>query len=445
MRNCTGGVRDSLPGAARVGRFRGLRRDLHRRQRHLERRFGVPERHPILRPLGTREARLDRVETEFNRVGIDGVRSSVHMEQTLRTRVRIDQLHARLVAAREAQVIERHLIDREYRDRGAVLGTHVPKRGAVRDRQVLESLAEELHELADDAGLPQQLRNREHEIGRGRAFRQRAGQTDAQDLRDQHRARLTEHRGLRLDAADAPAEDAQSVDHRRMRVGAEERVGVRDGLPVDLLRENHAGKMLDVDLVHDARVRRDDLEIAERPLAPAEKGITLAVARELELRVEGKGVGATEIVDLHRMIDHEFDGLQRIDAVRVAVERDHRVAHRGQVDHARHAGEVLEQHARGHEGDFLLEVRRRVPLRYRLDVGGLHEGAIFAPQQVLEQDLHRVGQPRDAAEPRLLERGKAVDLNCLSASADLGARIETVSYGHTNPELYLHEKKTMTD
>ena len=51
-------------------------------------------------------------------------------------------------------------------------------------------------------------------------------QLEADDLRDQHRHRLAEHRRLGLDAADAPAEHAEAVDHRRVRVGADERVGV---------------------------------------------------------------------------------------------------------------------------------------------------------------------------------------------------------------------------
>ena len=40
------------------------------------------------------------------------------------------------------------------------------------------------------------------------------------------RHRLAEHRRLGLDAADAPAQHAQAVDHRGVRVGADERVGV---------------------------------------------------------------------------------------------------------------------------------------------------------------------------------------------------------------------------
>ncbi len=40
--------------------------------------------------------------------------------------------------------------------------------------------------------------------------------------------RLAEHGGLGLDAADAPAEHAQAVDHGGVRVGADERIGVSE-------------------------------------------------------------------------------------------------------------------------------------------------------------------------------------------------------------------------
>ena len=55
---------------------------------------------------------------------------------------------------------------------------------------------------------------------------QLARQPEADDLRDQHRDRLAEHRRLGLDAADAPAEHAEAVDHRRVRVGADQRVRI---------------------------------------------------------------------------------------------------------------------------------------------------------------------------------------------------------------------------
>jgi hypothetical protein len=132
------------------------------------------------------------------------------------------------------------------------------------------------------------------------------------------------------------------------------------------------------------------------------------------------------------MVDHQFHRLQRVDAIGIAAERDHRIAHRCEIDHAGHAGEILQQHTRGHEGDFLLHLGARIPVRERADVVGLDERVVLTPQQVLEEDLHRVRQPRDAGEARFLERRNAVDLDGLTADAKLSARAEAIQCRHNH-------------
>ena len=83
------------------------------------------------------------------------------------------------------------------------------------------------------------------------------------------------------------------------------------------------------------------------------------------------------------------------------------VAHRGEIDDARHAGEVLEQDARRHERDLTLGRLAQIPLSERADIVGTDERAVLAPQQVLEQDLQRERQPLDTRESRLGEGGQA--------------------------------------
>ena len=120
------------------------------------------------------------------------------------------------------QVAEGLVVDREDRGGGAELGAHVADRGAVGQRHRADALAVELDELADHAVLAQHLGDREHDVGGGGAGRDLAGELEADDARDEHRDRLAEHGRLGLDAADAPAEHAQAVDHRGVRVGADE-------------------------------------------------------------------------------------------------------------------------------------------------------------------------------------------------------------------------------
>src|SRR6185437_7974861 len=97
-----------------------------------------------------------------------------------------------------------------------------------------------------------------------------------------------------------------------------ERVGIRERLAVRGLAENDAREILEIDLVDDAGVGRDDFEVVERGLAPAEEGVALAVARELELGVQLERVVLGEVIDLDGVVDDELDRLQRVDLLRIA-------------------------------------------------------------------------------------------------------------------------------
>ena len=270
-------------------------------ERLAERGLRPCERDPVLRATRAGERGLDRREVELDDLRVRRRLRGVVPEHVLLA-VRLDERDPLVAAPGEAQVAECLLVDREEPTGRAVLGRHVPDRRAVGQRQAGEALAEVLDELPDDAGVAEDLRHRQDEVGRGRALRELPVEAEADDLRQEHRHRLAEHRGLGLDPADAPADDAQAVDHRRVRVGADERVGER--LPVALLDDTR--QELEVHLVADADVRRDDLERVEGALAPPQERVALAVAVELELRVPLDREPAREVVDLHRVVDHEL-------------------------------------------------------------------------------------------------------------------------------------------
>ena len=112
----------------------------------------------------------------------------------------------------------------------------------------------------------------------------------------------------------------------------------------------------------DAGVGRHDAEVVERLLAPAEERVALVVALELELAFCPNACDVRELVDLHRVVDDEVGGRERVDLLGVAAQRRDRLAHRGEVDDRRDAGEVLQEDARGLERDLavgrLLRVAR---------------------------------------------------------------------------------------
>ena len=198
------------------------------RHRADETGLGVREQHAVLRALRAGERGRDLAELERQRVGEYRIGRQAGAIHALRLGVGLDERDARGLARRGLEIADRLPVDREQAAGRAVFGRHIGDRRAVGDRHRVEARAEELDEFADDALLAQHLRDRQHEVGRGDALAQFARQLEADDFGQQHRERLAEHRGFRLDAADAPAEHGEAVDHRGVAVGADQRIGIGD-------------------------------------------------------------------------------------------------------------------------------------------------------------------------------------------------------------------------
>ena len=97
--------------------------------------------------------------------------------------------------------------------------------------------------------------------------------------------------------------------------------------------------------MHDAGPRRHNAEVLERLLRPAEELIPLAVPFVLQLDVLREGRCRAEAIDLDRVVDDQIGWDERVDPRHIAVQRRDGVAHRGQIDHGRHAGEILQHDA----------------------------------------------------------------------------------------------------
>ncbi len=264
------------------------------------------EQDAVLGAFRAGHAGNDFRHVEFQHGGVFGLRRVGRQEHALGPGISLNQFDLRVGAAGQAQVAQAFVVDGEDAAGGAVFRRHVGDRGAVRQRQVRQAGAVELDELADHAVLPEHLHDGQHQVRGGGAFRQSAGQPETHDLRDQHGDRLAEHGGLGLDAADAPAEHADAVDHGRMRIGAHDRVRVGHHPAVHLAAENDTGKVFQVDLVDDARVGRNHGEVAERILPPAQETVAFLVAAELDDVVHLQRLAAAEPVHLYGVVDDKF-------------------------------------------------------------------------------------------------------------------------------------------
>ncbi len=352
-------------------------------QRVLERAGSIAQQYPVLRPLRPGQRRLHTAHVERERVGEHRLGRRV-APQALRAAIGLDKTDPRFVAAGEAHVVERHLIDREEAAGGAVFGGHVGDGGAVGQRHAVQPVAVELDELADHALLSQHLGHGQHEVGGGRTLRQPAGQLEADHVGDQHGDRLAQHRRLRLDAAHAPAQHAEAVDHRGVAVGAEQRVGIGVFAAVHGRGPHRLRQVFQVDLMADAGAGRHHAEIVERGLAPAQEGVALAVAAELLLDIARQRVLAREHIHHHRMVDHQIDRHQRVDLGGLAAEREDAVAHGREVHDSGNAGKVLHQDAGRAERHLALRGSGVEPGGDRLRI---RPAAAIEAQHVLQQHL----------------------------------------------------------
>ncbi|CRR97126.1 hypothetical protein PAERUG_P5_London_26_VIM_2_01_09_03357 [Pseudomonas aeruginosa] len=357
----------------------------------------VLQGHAVLRALRSGQAGLDFAHVQVQGVGEHRL-VALLAPQALFLAVGLDQLDRAFRTSGQAQVAEGDLVHREEAAGGAVFRGHVGDGGAVRQGQVGQAVAVELDEFPHHALLAQHLRDGQHQVGGGDALAQLAGELEADDLGDQHRYRLAEHGGFRLDAADAPAEHAEAVDHGGVGVGADQGVGEGVGPAILVLGPDRAAQVLQVDLVADAGARRYHAEVVEGVLAPAQEGVAFAVALHLDLNVLFEGRFAGELVDHHRVVDDQVHRRQRVDLLRVAAGLGHGRAHGGQVDHRGNPGEVLHQDPRRAVLDLAVGAALPEPAGEGLEVVAGDGAAVLPAQEVFQQDLQRHRQLAEIAQ-----------------------------------------------
>ncbi len=145
---------------------------------------------------------------------------------------------------------------------------------------------------------------------------------------------------------------------------------------------------------------------------------------ELDFGVARERALDAEDVDLDRMVDHEIDRDERIDFRRVAAEALHRRAQRRQVHDRGDAGEILQDHAGGQEGNVGALGSLWRPGGERGDILFLDQPAIAIADDRFEQDPDRKREARNAAEPGLFERREAVDGRRAGGCFERGARVK---------------------
>ncbi len=170
------------------------------------------------------------------------------------------------------------MIDGEHGRRGAIFWSHVGDGGAIAERQSTGAFSMEFEVGADHLLLAQKFGQGQYQVGCRQVGRQLAGELDADDFRQTHPGGAPEHDVLGLKPSHADGNHAQCVHMRGVAVGAD--TGVRVGHAVIVVY--HGRHLLQVDLVHDAVARRDDIDVLERFLGPVDEMEAVFVAAILD-------------------------------------------------------------------------------------------------------------------------------------------------------------------
>ena len=273
------------------------------------------ELNAVLRPLRTRHARFDRGEIEFDhgRKG-KGILLEGDTKKTLGAVVVFDQLDPFIGSTCSTEIVERFPVDGEIPHGGTVFRGHVGDRGAVGEGEFGGTGPVKFDKLSDHLVLSEDLSDGQGQVGGGGGGGKFPGEVKANDLRGEEGQGLAKHAGLRLDAAHAPTDDAQTVDHGGVGVGSDQGIRVgQEGAIGLFLGENPAGEVFKVHLMDDADARRHHTEGFKGLLAPFQEFIAFAVPLELMLHVQHEGLLRSVDIDLHGMIHDQIHGHEGLD------------------------------------------------------------------------------------------------------------------------------------
>ncbi len=253
----------------------------------------------------------------------------------------------------------------------------------------------------------------ERQVGRADPLAQAAGESHADHFGHAHHHRHAEHHAFGLQPADAPAQHADAIDHRRVAVGADQRVGHRPAHAVARLARHHRGQPLEVDGVHDAGAGRVHGEIVEHARRPFHEAVALGIARHLARHVVRTRLGAAINIDRKAVIGRDVDRQHGVEYRGIATSLGQCRSRGGDIDQRRAAGRIMHHHAAGQEGDLGVAVPGGDPA---LDDGARLRIVIASAQQVFEQDAVHDRQARKA------QRGEVDDREAGAGAVELACR-----------------------
>ncbi len=323
--------------------------------------FHVRELDAVLWTFRSCQARYNRSQIQLDHICKFRINSICCAEHVLCFIVCFYEFNLFVCTACTPEICERFSINREEADGSAVFWSHVCYGRTVSQTDIGQTRAIEFNELADNAFLAEHLSYGQGQVCRRSAFRQTAGQLEADNIRRYEIKRLSQHAGFRLNAADTPSHNTEAVDHRRMGVSTYEGIREDESFAINGLRSCYRGQVLQVNLVNDTCSRRHSAEIIKCGLGPAKEAVALFVALEFYLHVIFESLFGTESIYHYGVVDNEIDGYERVDSLRIAACFLNRITHSCKVYYNRNSSKVLEDDTGRNEWNFFIVAKPFIP------------------------------------------------------------------------------------
>ena len=106
---------------------------------------------------------------------------------------------------------------------------------------MVQAIAKKLDKFTHHTKCTKHFHNSEDKVSGGNAIGQLAGEPKPNDIRNEHRYRLTKHGRLRFNTTNAPTQHPKAINHGGMAIGPHQRIRVRQDLSIHRLGPNHFG------------------------------------------------------------------------------------------------------------------------------------------------------------------------------------------------------------
>ena len=208
--------------------------------------FHFMQVHAVLRALWSCESGQNIVEVEFKHGRVGFFLSTFLVPEALGLRVGFNPSDSSLLTAGQSKIVQRALVYGEKAASCTVFRSHVSDGCAVSERECFHARSEKFNEFANNTVLSEHLNDSQRHVRSRDAGLELACQPYTNDVRSEHVDRLAQHYCLCFNATNTPTQDAQSIDHGRVRVGSHEGICQPDAV----FLTSNTGQEFEIDLVN---------------------------------------------------------------------------------------------------------------------------------------------------------------------------------------------------